>query len=248
MAEKNLLNSIIIKVKAKCERNVRKDNGFMRSNVISAITKKIAIYIVVALICIIVICPVSCKHQKQKTSFPPAEPVTNEEYNAYSDLLLQLYEGSIDKGLMVIRDLTRLNRDVSASGKYLKSLKSYFKKEFGDAINDELIESFIGANAESQILEDKFEDSLKIVILSKKKEAEIFEPGENGWERFYLEYPKPSYIIELSRVAFNKDGTKAILYHGSYGDSGKGGIGYYILLEKVDSKWVIVKKIMAWIA
>lgn len=249
MAKSKLSINIITRPKTRCENKIGKNDGFISSTFICAITKKTAAYIVIILISVIVLSFGGCKRKTQKTSFLPAGPVTNEEYSIYSDLLVQLDEGYLNKNsiLIVMRDLTRLGI-APISGKDLKSVKASLKKEFGDAINNDLIESFIGANIESQKLENKFDNSLNIVLLSKEKKAEIFGTVGNRWTKFYSEYPKPSVIIELSRVAFNKDRTKALVYYGSQFDSGKGGIGYYILLKKGDSNWNIVKKIKAWIA
>ena len=131
---------------------------------------------------------------------------------------------------------------------YDAKVKSHIKKSFGSALDDSLFEEFLRINAKPVILEEQFEDSLSIVLLSKEEEDKIFNPGDSGWKRFYAKYPKSSGFIELSRVAFASSKTKALLYCGTSGDRGKGGIGYYILLKKQDTKWMIEKKVMAWIA
>ena len=176
------------------------------------------------------------------SNLPCPEEVTNTEYKLYSDLLLELRGTYISEELLVIRNLTTLHH---LRG---EELNSYLKKEFGDALSNDLRESFCCLNVELQMLEDKFESSLNIVLIPREKETEIFNPIGTGWARFYSEYPKAQGIIELSRAAFNKDETKALVYYGTSFDSGKGGIGYYLLLEKIDGKWTIIKKVRAWIA
>jgi len=161
------------------------------------------------------------------------------EYKVYSDTLLQLPE----KDVLVIRKKTRLGRN-------MKSVEAYdsLKKSFGELINDDLIHEFVAINSKSAELQNKFGKNLNIILMSKESEDKIFKPIDGCWKRFYSEYPNASGIIELSRIAFNADKTKALLYYGSSFDSGKGGIGYYILLKKHENEWVIQRKVMCWIA
>lgn len=169
----------------------------------------------------------------------------DHEYKVYSDTLLQLGEGKlrIKKDVLVIRKETRLSGDVKSAEAY-----NFLKKDFGELIDDDLIHEFAAINSKNIELQNKFSKDLNVILISKESEDKIFKPIDGGWKRFYSEYPGSSGIIELSRVAFNADKTKALLYYGSNFDSGKGGIGYYILLKKQENEWVIQRKVMCWIA
>ena len=166
------------------------------------------------------------------------------DYQVYSDVFRELEWSSKEKNVLVILQKTTCRNFLDYDAK----VRSRIKKSFGSALDDSLFEEFRRINAKPIMLEEQFEDSLSIVLLSKEEEDNIFKLSDSGWERFYAKYPKSSGFIELSRVAFGSSKKKALLYCGTTFDRGKGGIGYYILIKKQDSKWMIEKKVRAWIA
>jgi len=166
------------------------------------------------------------------------------DYQVYSDVFRELEWSSKEKNVLVILQKTTCRNFLDYDAK----VRSRIKKSFGSALDDSLFEEFRRINAKPIMLEEQFENSLSIVLLSKEEEDNIFKLSDSGWKRFYAKYPKSSGFIELSRVAFGSSKKKALLYCGTTFDRGKGGIGYYILIKKQDSKWMIEKKVRAWIA
>jgi hypothetical protein len=147
------------------------------------------------------------------------------------------------KNVLVIQKETTLGPGAKPPEAY-----SFLKKHFGELFDDDLIHEFAAINSKSVELENKFDKVLNVILLSKEAKDKIFNPLDGGWIKFYSEYPDSSGIIEFSKVAFNADKTKALLYYGCGFDSGKGGAGYYILLKKQENEWVIQEMIMCWIA
>ncbi len=172
-------------------------------------------------------------------------PDVDEDYKVYSAAIVQLNRNAKDKDTFVIRQMTKSGkRDDQDKG---ERRKAFLKKEFGGQLSDELIENFIEVNLTEQMLQDKFDKNLHVIFISEAEEEAIFRPADGqGWQRFYSKYPRAIGIIEISRVAFNKEKTKALLYYGNSFDY-KGGIGYYILLKKQGNEWVIQNRIMCWI-
>ncbi len=196
----------------------------------------------IACILILVSCCFTLKLFAQEFGNLP-DQITDDEYKVYSDALSQLRLLPEGKNVLVIREITTISRE-----EFNERDKSYLKKKFGEKISDDLIKEFGAVNAKPRTLQNKFSNSLNTVVISKSEEDKIFNPIDEGWERFYLKYPKSTGIIELSRVAFDLRKTKALLYYGSSSDFGKGGIGYYVLLKKENDRWIIEKKVMCWIA
>lgn len=54
-------------------------------------------------------------------------------------------------------------------------------------------------------------------------------------------------IATFSRVGFRADGTQALFYIGSRCGVLR-GVGWYVVMEKREGRWVILKEIEMWIS
>lgn len=177
---------------------------------------------------------------------PQEQASQDEDYKVYSDVLAQLNPKPTDENVFVIRQMTNQGKGSEPVDK--NTTKDYLKRKFGTEISEELIQNFFEVNSKANTLHYKFGKEFHIILISETEENEIFQPADgNGWERFYSNYAGAKSIIELSRIAFNTEKTKALLYYGS-NSGNRAGIGYYILLKKQDNEWVIQNKVMCWIS
>jgi hypothetical protein len=176
---------------------------------------------------------------------PQGQASEDGDYKVYSDVLVQLNNRPTDEDVFVIRQMTKLWKGSEPVD--INTIKDHLKKDFGTEISEELIQNFFEVNSKENMLHYKFSKELHVILISEIEEKEIFQPADNkGWERFYSNYSGAKGIIEVSRIAFNTEKTKALLYYGS-NSGGKAGIGYYVLLKKQDDDWVIQNKAMRWI-
>lgn len=85
-------------------------------------------------------------------------------------------------------------------------------------------------------------EKIKIIYLSKDEWDGIMKQGY--WKHYHDLY---GYIpvINLSRPGINESLDKAFIYYDEKSDK-LGGSGFLITLEKVDDKWIIKEKIIAW--
>jgi hypothetical protein len=118
---------------------------------------------------------------------------------------------------------------IQYSDDYYKINEEYFKKlrekeEQFERYRKEIILEFINNNIDRTSLLKKLED--------KRMELGII----------YI----PRVEITFSRVGFNENRTKAILYY-SYITIGGFGCGYYYILDKENNKWIIKSEIIKWI-
>lgn len=171
----------------------------------------------------------------------PSDEITDEEYEVFSDVLPQLVNLTETRNLLVINEETTIRPPG-----FNKKTASYFEKKSGKTLDKFLIKQFLARNKKAYKLENRFNKSLHVILVSKEEFHEIFKDS-NGWDRFYKKYPDSHGSIELSRVAFGKNKNKAFLYFGNQ-RHWLMGIGYYILLEKENGKWIIIDKVMAWIS
>ncbi|MCX5694412.1 MAG: hypothetical protein NT014_04710 [Candidatus Omnitrophica bacterium] len=167
--------------------------------------------------------------------------VSTEEYEVYSDLLT----GPSDH-IRVVKEQTGEQEAFLSRHSFTLDTADYFEKQSGVQLNKEMVKEFIFLNnAVPVVLENKFNKSLKVHLISNKERQDIFKSG-GGWEVFRKKYPN-SCIVEFSRVAFNAEKNMAFIYSGIMCDS-KAGNGQYLLLKKENTKWVVVAHVMAWIS
>jgi hypothetical protein len=101
---------------------------------------------------------------------------------------------------------------------------------------------FYNKNQKSIQIKKFCSNEVKIKYLSQKEWNEIMDQG--SWKHYHSIY---GYIptINLSRPGINEGMNKAFMYYDAKTDK-LGGAGFYVMLEKVEEKWVIKEKIIAW--
>jgi hypothetical protein len=83
-------------------------------------------------------------------------------------------------------------------------------------------------------------------LVEKTEIDAIFEHG-GWWTDYYKKYPNSQGFLTLSRVGFSADGKQAMFYAVNE-CGGKCGTGTYVLMEKAESHWLVVKEILMWIS
>lgn len=163
------------------------------------------------------------------------QAVSPEEYAVYSVLL------SGSDSLIVIKDQTGLKGDSVSP-----DLADYFEKTSGITLDKAMMNEFSVLNSAASLkLENKFDESLKVRLISEKEEQDIFKE-DKGWEVFRQKYPN-ACLIGFSRVAFNAGKDLAFVYTDIVCNP-MAGNGQYLLLKKEKAKWVIVTHVRAWIS
>ncbi|MDD4822585.1 MAG: hypothetical protein PHI48_08525 [Bacteroidales bacterium] len=110
----------------------------------------------------------------------------------------------------------------------LKKLSSFDMEAYKDLIE---------RNKESIVIQTIDELGTNVIYMTRKERDLIFKDGlEKGWEYFYKKYGVKPNIV-LSRPGFNATKDKAIISYGSISGS-LSAAGYYIILEKVNGKWI----------
>jgi hypothetical protein len=95
-------------------------------------------------------------------------------------------------------------------------------------------------------LRSSFQLPVPYELVEAKEIDEIFADGR-WWTDYYKKYPDSQGYLALSRIAFSADGNQALFY-ASNSCGGKCGTGTYVVMEKRDGHWKLVKEIMVWIS
>lgn len=91
---------------------------------------------------------------------------------------------------------------------------------------------------------DNFE--LNTIQLINPSETNCFFNVEyRGWENYYKKYPKSNGLYTFSRPGINSAGNQAIIEYGWQADYDT-GMGYLVVLEKENNKWIVTHRLYTW--
>ncbi len=191
------------------------------------------------------------------TSFgQTSEPI---EYNVYSTIIDSFNEECLEDWQrkrtkkIIINSSSDFYNTFKKDNSYLENLK-YFCHSCVDWIDNQprydsvlidLILKLDTVNKSKLIFENQFKiKKFKTIILPDKKFNSYFtDDKDEGWNKFYLDYPKSIGYMTLSKIAYSTDKKLCTIYidlrFGSLG-----AVGYILLLNTKNYK--IIKKEMLW--
>lgn len=171
-----------------------------------------------------------------------------EEYAVYQTLLQKWLKNAQIK-IVVVKRFTSARTVGDEQPLSPKSIS--FQQNENSSGNQLIVNDYNEKNyrRSSQLLENLFELKSKIVLVNDSEIKELFAEGcEEGWGKFYQKYPNSQGITTLSRVGFNQEKNRAIVYIGTQSHC-LAGIGNLVDLQKDQSgNWKIVKQINLWVS
>ena len=107
-------------------------------------------------------------------------------------------------------------------------------------LSPETVGNYRQKNVKAYQLEDRFDPTMNIVLLDRKEFQDL------EWKEILRNYPQAGgYRFRLSRVGFNKEKTKALVYVDKYRNASDAqGCHYYLV--KQGGGWVIQAKTLGW--
>jgi hypothetical protein len=187
--------------------------------------------------CLCVSCqqnPINIPASSTSVSAPTPKPKPDpdiEEYAVYNDFLEAEFKGDELDQILII-DHTRVN-----STKLMEQDLATFQEY--TPLSPELVASLKERNQQSYPLNPVLDFGVKYQLLMQEEVDELCPLDEaSGWNLLYEKYPNSYGFVYLSRVGFNADFSKALIYTESfhYDQPIKGG---YYLMVKQDGRWVV---------
>ena len=196
------------------------------------------IYLVSAII-LLILAPISDHSQTEND-----DSVMAEEYAVYSALLNEINQSPNDGKevkLLVVNDRTEGPRKMCLPEEVAKWAKDIQVDELKPLLADLLIK-----NEKRYSVSEKFRLTRQLLLVNEAAISEIFKKrGYEGWDEFYRKYPNSSGYITLSRVGFNKQATKAVIYRET-GCGSLCGYGGYIFLSRESGEWKVTTGYNCW--
>ena len=183
---------------------------------------------------------------------------TSDEYLVYTSLLQKEFveKRKNESVELMIKENTDFS-NMFPKDNIAESLSESFQPILKETIADfaEAIEDFSSRNKKPLKLANKFDLRAKIILDDRKIDqinAEAYKyqninMNEKFWEIFHKKYPNVWEIITLSRVGFNKEKNKAIVFV-AFGCGELCGEGNFFLLIKKKGIWEIQIKTMVWVS
>jgi hypothetical protein len=169
---------------------------------------------------------------------PPSIPFDSEEYVVYSTLLRTRYV-THNTERIVIEDYTDTHG-------YIGQNAAKFIQGSLTTLSPDTLRDFLGRNQQGYLLNGPFDVGVEVTLLSDEKLKEMFR-DDQGWDRFYEQFPHTPGIVTLSRVGFNATHDQALVYVGNQ-RHWLAGAGYYVLFTLKDGEWTLEQDVMVWIS
>ncbi len=174
------------------------------------------------------------------------DELSSEEYAVYSAYFNGIEKSPKDGRLV---KLVVINNQTKGVGDYCSqdSIAKHDKRITNDQIKS-LFEDLQTKKDDSKLFKRLFDIKHDYVLIDNK-DFEVFFRNKDyeGWDDFYKKYPNSSGYIGLSRVGFNTNLTKAIIFR-TINCGALCGSGDYILFEKIDGKWKEVDRFNCWMS
>jgi len=196
-----------------------------------------------------------CSDRRTKTGGLPSPVPEPEEYEVYSFLLEG--ENAVikkdDDDIIVIEGDTVPTYVVEGTNHGIQTItrKGSYLYGFNETLSIpeigwDTLDDFERKNMSPSTLDYQFDLKTKYLLFNHEEQLELGHAG-SYWDRFYTRYPDSHGRISFSRVGFNRDKTKALVYRGWLAGSLAGG-GHVVFLSKVDDRWIVKKRIAIWIS
>jgi uncharacterized protein YrzB (UPF0473 family) len=165
-------------------------------------------------------------------SIIPSE--TDDEYAVYSAILNDIQR---ENKIIAVTDQTTQG---FGGGSEFFTYDNKVSVEYKEAFSN-----FDEKNKKKQKLTNNFNSTVKTVMISIKDEENLLRGNQRA--KAYQKYANAYTFIQFSRVGFNKEHNKAILYYGTTCGPLCGG-GNNVFLEKVNGKWIIKHTVGLWVS
>jgi hypothetical protein len=122
-----------------------------------------------------------------------------------------------------------------------------FRSKSKAAPSQETVTDYTGKGQSQCTVQPNFGDPPYKIIAQSEIDHFFSKVGDDGWKKFYEEFPKSAGFWRLSRPGYNSAGNEALLYV-SHVCGYLCGTGHLYLLSKEEGKWIVKNRLMLWIS
>lgn len=177
-----------------------------------------------------------------------AGPITAEEYAVYSALLDSMYSDTPYVRLVVYESTQSVVPPPEPAEGEVPEPGPVEGLAAMQRVPRSLLREFKRTNSLSYPLAaDSFRTRLDVTLLQQADHDSILGEPRDNWQEFYDRFPNAGGFIVLTRVAFSRDGRRALLNVDLY-CGWLCGAGHGALLEKRRGRWIVAQHDMWWVS
>lgn len=187
-------------------------------------------------------------HAASAKSSPKPCELTKDDYAVFTALLKGLQGPEDPEEAWAGKEI--LISDVTAvPGEAAKKTAGWgFRSKSKVAPSSETVADYTIKSEGQCTVQGNFEEHASFKIIAKSKIDSFFDKAsDDGWEKFYKEFPKSAGFWTFSRPGYNLAGNEALLYV-SHSCGYLCGTGHLYLLSKEGGQWSVKNRLMLWIS
>jgi hypothetical protein len=183
------------------------------------------------------------------------QALRNEDYAVYDAVIGSMFKGGVTQfdmsakvGKLVFRDHTNSEYAYGPKREQWDQVKIRLRH-----LTDDVIADYESKHKQEKNLKSRLNIPFEYTLISDKQLKKIFADRRNhdmtnqAWKKFYELYPRSAGYNSVSRIGYDKEKRRALVYFVNWcGDLC--GTGSYVFLEKVDGKWTVQEIAGIWIS
>lgn len=194
----------------------------------------------------------------EQTPAKPSAQVSELEYAVFSAYITRAFTGAKGEDRtgtqvsnIVLVNMTRSDMDDShmkdENDKPIswKKVSKYLRKQ-APTLQPTTIEKLREVGTQSAAFRPFFHLPVPYQLVDVKEIDAIFE-NKGWWTDYYKKYPGSQGYLVLSRIGFSADGSQALFYAENF-CGGKCATGTYVVMQRSDTGWKLVKEILIWVS
>jgi hypothetical protein len=146
---------------------------------------------------------------------------------------------------IIIVDRTEYDESEIEEGMSWKEMRKFLRKQV-PSLQLATIENFREANLWQAALQQRFDLPLPYQLVPGSTLDSIIHDIAD-WPQYYKQYPGTQGFLTLSRVGFSPDGEQAMFYVTNH-CGGKCATGSFVVAQKRDAKWAVLKEVIFWVS
>jgi hypothetical protein len=208
-----------------------------------AITRSCRSILSVSLTVLIACCAYS---QTPKNNHPEVSP---SEYEIFSAFIARSFVGNervaFPVSQIIIVDMTDYDESEMEEEMAWKEIRQFLRKQV-PSLQLATVEHFREANLWQAPVQQRFDLPLPYQLVAGSTLDSIIHDIAD-WPQYYKQYPGAQGFLTLSRVGFSPDGKQAVFYVINR-CGGKCATGSFVVAQKRDAKWVVIKEVIVWVS